>query len=52
MERTNDLLVAAFAEVLRERRQNAGLSQDELAARADVSRAMSLSSRTAAGSRA
>ena len=37
MERTNDKLVAAFAEVLRQRRVAAGLSQEELAHRADVS---------------
>lgn len=37
MERTNDLLLQAFAEVLRTTRLAAGLSQEELAARADVS---------------
>lgn len=37
MERTNDLLLQAFAEVLRTTRLAAGLSQEELAARADIS---------------
>jgi transcriptional regulator with XRE-family HTH domain len=37
MDRRNDRLVLAFAGVLRERRTRAGLSQEELAARADVS---------------
>ena len=37
MERSNDKLVAAFAMVLRERREDAGLTQEDLAERADVS---------------
>lgn len=37
MERTNDRLVAAFAAVLRERRERAGLTQEDLAERANVS---------------
>lgn len=37
MDRTNDQLVAAFAKVLKQLRQEAGLSQEELAHRADVS---------------
>lgn len=37
MERTNEKLVAAFADALRQRRRAANLSQEELAARADVS---------------
>lgn len=37
MERSNDRLVAAFAAVLRERRERAGLTQEDLAERADVS---------------
>ncbi|WP_333815602.1 helix-turn-helix domain-containing protein [Tabrizicola sp.] len=37
MDRSNSALVAAFAEVLRERREHAGLTQEELAERADVS---------------
>jgi transcriptional regulator with XRE-family HTH domain len=37
MDRSNDRLVAAFAAVLRERRENAGLTQEDLAERADVS---------------
>ena len=37
MERTNEKLVAAFAAALRHRRRAANLSQEELAARADVS---------------
>lgn len=37
MERTNDKLVAAFADVLRQHRVAAGLSQEELAHRAEVS---------------
>ena len=37
MERVNKPLVAAFAETLRARRRAAGLSQEELAARSDLS---------------
>lgn len=37
MDRTNDELLVAFAEVLKQRRLDAGLSQEELAHRADVS---------------
>lgn len=37
MERSNDRLVAAFAVVLREKRERAGLTQEDLAERADVS---------------
>lgn len=37
MERVNKPLVAAFAETLRARRREAGLSQEELAAKADIS---------------
>ena len=37
MERSNDKLVAAFAGVLRDRRRQAGLTQEALAERADVS---------------
>lgn len=37
MDRSNERLVAAFAAVLRERRERAGLTQEELAERADVS---------------
>jgi transcriptional regulator with XRE-family HTH domain len=37
MERSNDRLVAAFAGVLRERRERAGLTQEDLAERANVS---------------
>ena len=37
MERTNEALIRAFAEVLRRRRKAAGLTQEELASRADVS---------------
>ena len=37
MERFNEQLVAAFAHVLQTRRRGMGLSQEELAARADVS---------------
>ncbi|MES2335325.1 MAG: helix-turn-helix transcriptional regulator [Pseudomonadota bacterium] len=37
MDRSNSALVAAFAEVLREQRELAGLTQEELAERADVS---------------
>ena len=37
MERSNDRLVAAFAGVLRDRRRQAGLTQEALAERADVS---------------
>lgn len=37
MERSNDRLVAAFAMVLREKREDAGLTQEDLAERADVS---------------
>lgn len=37
MERSNERLVAAFAGVLRERRERAGLTQEDLAERADVS---------------
>lgn len=37
MELSNEKLVAAFAQVLRRRRKQAGLSQEELAYRAGVS---------------
>lgn len=37
MDRSNQPLVAAFAHVLRDARERAGLSQEELAHRADVS---------------
>lgn len=37
MDRTNEKLLTAFAEVLREVRQAAGLSQEDLADRADLS---------------
>jgi len=37
MERRNERLVAAFATTLAEQRARSGLSQEELAARADVS---------------
>jgi len=37
MERKNEQLVAAFAKVLKDRRKAAGLSQEELAFRADLS---------------
>jgi transcriptional regulator with XRE-family HTH domain len=37
MERTNDRLVVAFAAVLRERRERARLTQEDLAERANVS---------------
>ncbi|WP_237168269.1 helix-turn-helix domain-containing protein [Paracoccus shandongensis] len=37
MDRSNDLLVAAFGEALRDARGQAGLTQEELAHRADVS---------------
>ena len=37
MDRTDEALTAAFAEVLRRRRQAAGLSQEKLAEQADVS---------------
>ena len=37
MKRSNEPLVAAFAEALREARQCAGLTQEDLAERADVS---------------
>lgn len=37
MERKNEKLVAAFAKVLKDRRKAAGLSQEELAFRADLS---------------
>lgn len=37
MERNNQKLIAAFAETLRSERLAAGLSQEDLAARADVS---------------
>lgn len=37
MERKNQILNEVFAEMLRRRRHTAGLSQEELAARADVS---------------
>jgi len=37
VERTNPDLVAAFASVMRERRKALGLSQEELAFRADLS---------------
>lgn len=36
MDRQNDLLIAAFATALLEARQKAGLTQEELAERADV----------------
>ena len=37
MDRFNDMLVAAFATVLRNKREGAGLTQEDLAERADVS---------------
>jgi len=37
MDRQNDSLIAAFAVALSEERQKAGLTQEELADRADVS---------------
>lgn len=37
MERTNQKLIAAFAEALRNQRLSAGPSQEDLAARADIS---------------
>ena len=37
MDRSNEHLVAAFAHVLREARQSAGLTQEDLAERAEVS---------------
>lgn len=37
MDRSNEPLVAAFADALRDARGNAGLTQEELADRADVS---------------
>jgi len=37
MERSNDQLIAAFAEVLKRKRKAAGLSQEELAFRAGIS---------------
>jgi len=37
MDRQNDSLIAAFAVALSEERQKAGLTQEELAERADVS---------------
>lgn len=37
MERSNERLVAAFAGVLRERRERAGLTQEDLAELADIS---------------
>ena len=37
MDRSNATLVAAFAHALREARQGAGLTQEDLAERADVS---------------
>lgn len=37
MERKNEKLIAAFAKVLRERRKMAGLSQEELAFRTELS---------------
>ncbi len=37
MDRTDDALTAAFAEVLRRRRRAAGMSQEVLAEQADVS---------------
>ncbi|VVT16290.1 DNA-binding protein [Roseovarius sp. EC-HK134] len=37
MDRQNDSLIAAFAVTLSEERQKAGLTQEELAERADVS---------------
>ena len=37
MDRTNDKLLTAFAEVQRESRQTAGLSQEDLAERSDLS---------------
>jgi transcriptional regulator with XRE-family HTH domain len=37
MERKNEQLIAAFSKVLKERRKAAGLSQEELAFRTDLS---------------
>jgi transcriptional regulator with XRE-family HTH domain len=37
MERKNEHLIAAFAKVLKEQRKSAGLSQEELAFRTDLS---------------
>lgn len=37
MDRSNETLITAFSAVLREARMNAGLTQEELAERADVS---------------
>ncbi len=37
MDRSNEPLVSAFADVLREARQTAGMTQEDLAERADVS---------------
>lgn len=37
MERKNEKLIAAFAKVLRERRRQVGLSQEELAFRTELS---------------
>lgn len=37
MKRSNELLVSAFADALRVTRQTAGLTQEDLAERADVS---------------
>lgn len=37
MDRTNEPLVAAFAEALRNARQSVGMTQEELAGHADVS---------------
>lgn len=37
MKRSNELLVTAFADALREARQTAGMTQEDLAERADVS---------------
>ena len=37
MDRSNKHLVAAFAETLREERERLGMTQEDLAARADVS---------------
>lgn len=37
MGRSNQPLIAAFADALREARQKAGLTQEDLAERADVS---------------
>ena len=37
MKRSNELLVTAFASALREARQTAGMTQEDLAERADVS---------------